>query len=299
MITLEDKPQYVMVTYLQDALAGAFAGKVPLANFRAIGSTLAHELRTGQTLPRNLTLDFSPLLDLLHLARLGAAKPETILQVMSDPFDELRRVFAGEDAPAILARVVDFFNRTPELAAVSSTLGSFFEGQFGIALSLMTTFKNLAGSQFPRAVADAALQYFFAKDGFVTVDELQIVPPAHLPLMLQAGRQGGVGPLHGEVYLRDLIRVAVEAVGDSQFSLRQRYSRALSQLNTAQQETARRWFTGFASMAEAGVASAVEETLAGIVAFQGNRLAVASATTYAGTAARKATQHVFLSEMEI
>jgi hypothetical protein len=302
MIAIDDKPKYAIVSFLQDAVAGAFAGKVALANIHpADGTSLAHELRTGQPIPRNLALDFSPLLDLLHLPQLGASKPETVLQLMSDPLGELKGVFAGEEPRAIFARVMDFFNRKPELARLSSTLGSFLEGQFGIALSLITTFKNLADPKFPRAVADAALQYFFGKEGFITVDEIHVMPPMHL-----AGLPQHLGDLNSflsektaDRYLRDIIAITVEAAGDVQYNLRDRYPRVLSQLTAPLQETAKRWFTGFASMAEAGVTTAVEETLLGIGTFQGNRLIAASAATYAGTAARKATQHVFLSEMEV
>lgn len=303
MITIDDKPKYEIVSFLQDAIAGAFAGKVALANFHAAdGTSLVHELRTGQPIPRNLALDFSPLLDLLHLPRLGGSGPQTILGLLSDPLSELNRIFASEDPTVIFARVMDFFNRKAELASLSSTLGSFLEGQFGIALSLVTTFKNLADPKFPRAVADASLQYFFGKDGFVTVDEIHVMPP-----MQFAGLPQNLGDLNGflsrktgERYLRDIIAIIVEAAGDVQYNLRDRYPRMLSQLtDAAHQETARRWFTGFSSMAEAGVTTAVEETLLGIGTFQGNRLIAASAAAYAGTAARKATQHVFLSEMGV
>lgn len=303
MITIDDKPKYAIVTFLQDAIAGAFAGKVALANFHAVdGTSLAHELRTGQSIPHNLSLDFSPLLDLLHLPQLGAGNPQNILEVLSDPLGELNRIFAGGDPGTIFARVMDFFNRKPELASLSSILGSFLEGQFGIALSLVTTFKNLVDPKFPRAVADASLQYFFGKDGFVTVDEIHVTPPMQL-----VGLPQNLGDLNsflsrktGERYLRDIIAIIVEATGDVQYNLRDRYPQMLSQLTAAaQQEAAKRWFTGFASMAEAGVTTAVEETLLGIGTFQGNRLIAASAAAYAGTAARKATQHVFLSEMKV
>jgi hypothetical protein len=301
MITTEDKPKYAIVTFLQDAIAGALAGKIALVNFHAAGGTsLSHELRTGQSLPRNLALDFSPLLDLLYLPRLGASRPETILEVLADPFGELKRIFASDDPTMIFARLMDFFNHKPELASLASTLGSFLEGQFGIALSMVTTFKNLADPKFPRAVADASLQYFFGKDGFVTVDEIHVTPPMQFggaPQQL-SDLSSFLSQKTGERYLRDIIAITVEAVGDVQYNLRDRYPRMLSQLtDSAQQETAKRWFTGFASMAEAGVTTAVEETLLGIGTFQGNRLIAASAAAYAGTAARKATQHVFLSEM--
>ncbi len=301
MITVDDKPAYLIVTFLQDAITTALAGKIPLAKFRAgEGTTLAHELRAGQLIPRNLALDFSPLLDILHLPRLGAGKPENLLEVMSDPVGELKGIFASEDPRTIFARITDFFSRKSDLAVLATTLGSFVEGQFGIALSLLTTFKNLTDPKFPRAVADAALQYFFGKDGFITVDEVHIVPPMRL-----AGLPQNLGDLNsflsertGERYLRDIIAVVIEAAGDVQYNLRDRYPRDLAHLTPTQQDTAKRWFAGFASMAEAGVTTAVEETLLGIGTFQGNRLLAASAATYAGTAARKAVQHVFLSEME-
>jgi hypothetical protein len=302
MITIDDMPKYAIVTFLQDAIAGAFAGKVALANFHAAdGTSLVGELRAGQLVPRNLALDFSPLLDLLHLPQLGAGRPETILEVLSDPLGELNRIFAGGDPTAILARVMDFFTCKPELASLLPTLGSFLEGQFGIALSLVTTFKNLVDPKFPHAVADALLQYFFGKDGYVTVDEIHVTPPMQLVGLPQhlSDLNSFLSQKTGERYLRDIMAIIVEATGDVQYNLRDRYPRMLSQLTAAaQQETAKRWFTGFASMAEAGTTTAVEETLLGLGTFQGNRLIAASAAAYAGTAARKATQHVFLSEME-
>ena len=302
MITMDDKPRYQIVTFLQDAIAGALAGKVALANFRAAdGSSLAHELRTGQPIPRNLTLDFSPLLEVSHLPRLGEIGPDRIWEALSDPLGELKGIFAGKDPTEIFGRVMDFFKRKPELASLSSTLGSFLEGQFGIALSLVTTFKNLADPGVPRAVADAFLQYFFGKDGFATVDEIHVMPPMQFRgTTPQLGDLGSfLSQKTAERYLRDVIAVIVEAAGDVQYRLRDRYPQMLLQLNSTQQETAKRWFTGFASMAEAGLTTAVEETLLGIGTFQGNRLIAAAAGAYAGTAARKATQHVFLSEMKV
>ncbi len=304
MITLDDKPGYMLVSFLQDALATALAGKVPLATINAAdGTTLAHELRSGQPIPRHLALDFSPLLDVLHLPRLGdqgrsADGIAQILQGFADPLGELKRLFDAPTPAAIFARITDFFTRRDELKNVASILGSFVEGQFGIALSLLTTFKNLTDPKFPRAVVDALLEYFFAKDGFVTVDEIPVTPPMHTSGEPQApGDLKGFAEKNGERYLRDLIGVTVEATGDVQYQLRDRYPRMLATLNATQQETARRWFKGFAAMAESGVTAAVEETLLGIGSFQGNRLIAASAAAYAGTAARKATQHVFLTEM--
>lgn len=304
MITTDDRWKYAIVSFIQDALAGALAGKVSLANIHARdGTTLAHELRNNQALPRNLILDFSPLLDVLRLPILGKNPTiDAVLAILTDPLDELRGILNNDDPGVVLGRLKNFFSKGDEFASLSMMLGSFLEGQFGIALSLVTTFKNLVDPRFPRAVLDGCLAYFFGKEGYVTVDDIHLSPP-----MQFSGQPMQLGDLKSflaektaERYVRDLISVIVEATGDVQYELRDRYPH-LSILFTApaERDTAQRWFTGFAAMAEAGVTSAVEETLLGIGQFQGNRLIAAAAGAYAGTAARKATQHVFLHELGI
>jgi hypothetical protein len=65
------------------------------------------------------------------------------------------------------------------------------------------------------------------------------------------------------------------------------------------QTKARRWFKGAASLSESLVTSAVEEASLGVAQFQTNAVIAAAAATFAGTVARKATQHVFLSEVGV
>jgi hypothetical protein len=103
----------------------------------------------------------------------------------------------------------------------------------------------------------------------------------------------------GVAYLRDLIDLTVDAAGDVQYDLRKRYSGITTgtQLSAAQKQVATRWFKGFGAMAEAAVISSVEEVVSGVASFQLNPLIAAAAGTYAGTIARKATQHVFLLEV--
>ena len=110
-------------------------------------------------------LDFSPLLDILHLPRLGETtlNLEIILNTIADPRGELVSIFRGEDPTAMFARVIDFFNRKPDLANLSALLGSFLDGQFGIALSLITTVRNLASPTLPRAITDACPQISSAR----------------------------------------------------------------------------------------------------------------------------------------
>jgi hypothetical protein len=103
----------------------------------------------------------------------------------------------------------------------------------------------------------------------------------------------------GVGYLRDLIDLTVDAAGDVQYDLRKRYSSiaAGKRLTVAQKEVATRWFKGFGAMAEGAVTSSVEEVVSGLASLQLNPLIAAAAGTYAGTVARKATQHVFLLEL--
>jgi hypothetical protein len=304
MITTQDGPAYAVVAVIQSAISGAFAGKVSLANITALGgSSLAHELRSGQVIPRNLILDFSPLLDILHLPRLGGAEKvfDTVMRAVVDPEDAIKIIFESGDPDAMFGRMMDFFESRPPITDLVNTFRSFIEGQFGIALSLMTTLKNLADPSLPRTIADACLQYFFSPTGYVTVDEIHITPPMQFqgePKDL-SDLKGMFTRREGERYVRDLINVIVEGTGNVQYRLRDRYHQLASQFAGQQLDTAKRWFTGFGAMAEAGLTTAVEETLLGIGQFQVNRLVAASAGAYAGTAARKMTQHVFLSELGI
>ncbi|HVC44982.1 MAG TPA: hypothetical protein VND20_09205 [Candidatus Binataceae bacterium] len=304
MFTMDKKLGYVAIASIQDAIASAFAGQIPLAAIQATASTsLSHELRSGQVIPRNLTLDFSPMLDVLHLARLGQTglDANTILNSLADPLGELRRIFDGGDPMAVFSRAMDFIGRKPGLTNLAGVLGSFLEGQFGIALSLITTFKNLTDPSFPQVITDACLEYFFSADGYLTVDDIRIAPP--MQTSASADRPGapadGVSRRNAERYVRDIIGVIVEATGNVQYRLRDRYHKMLAQFPAAQQPIAQRWFTGFGAMAEAGLTTAVEETLLGIGQFQVNHVMAAAAGAFAGTAARKATQHVFLSELGV
>ena len=304
MITKQDTPAYAVVAVIQNAIAGAFAGKVGLANINAMaGSSLAHELRSGQVIPRNLTLDFSPLLDILHLPRLGGSEDifKTTLQMLVDPADEIKTLFKTDDPREIFGRTMDFFESRPPITDLVSTFRSFLEGQFGIALSLITTLKNLADPGLPRAIADACLEYFFSPNGYVTVDEIHLTPPMQFQGVPKdvSDLKGAFSRREAERYVRDLINVIVESTGNVQYRLRDRYHLMSSQFTGQQLDTAKRWFTGFGAMAEAGLTTAVEETLLGVGQFQVNRLVAATAGAYAGTAARKMTQHVFLSELGI
>lgn len=301
MITTQNRDSYAVVAMIQEAIAGGFAGRMPLAAIKSTdGTSLKQNLDAGQPLPRNLTIDFSPLLDLIHLPRAGDAAfgLASVFNAIADPAGALRRIFmagdpdgASPNPAAIFARLMEFFAIDPGRADLARTLGSFLEGQFGIALSLATTLRNLADPSLPRVIADACLEYFFAADGYTTIDAIHLRPPL--------AADGNLSQRNADRYVRDLITVIVEAAGNVQYGLRDRLARALALFPAARHDAVMRWFGGFGAMAEAGVMAAVEETLRGIGQFQGNAIVAAAGGAYAGTAARKAAQHVFLSELGV
>lgn len=304
MITSDDSLAYAVTASMQNGLAAAIAGNIPLINLHALpGSSLAHDLRSGYLIPRSITLDYTPLFDVLHLASYGQPQLqlENVVATIIEPSNLLKDIFSDKSNPrGMLGQVLAFLSQ-PSFAPLLGTFGSYLEGQFGIALSLVTTLKNLPDPSFPRAIADAVLAYFFNADGFVTVDDIQYVPPMNFSGTAQtpADLQQALVPKTGERYIRDLITITVEAAGDVQYQLRDRYHQMLAKLTAPQQEVAKRWCKGFAAMAESGVLTAVEETLLGIGQFSTNPMVAGAAGAYAGTVARKATQHVFLGELGV
>jgi hypothetical protein len=187
--------------------------------------------------------------------------------------------------------------------------------QIGIGISFITTLKNLADIELPKRVLDGWKQYYFSAEGFQTVDGISIVAPAHDDPVeklkaealnsgnLQQGLKGLRGLLSersAEQYVRDLTRIVVEVGGDTRYRLRDRLPQLQAKLgDPAKAAKAQRWFKGAASMTEAFVTSAVEELSLGIAQFQTNPVLAAAAGTYAGTAARKASQHAFLADCDV
>src|SRR5262249_56992073 len=95
---------------------------------------------------------------------------------------------------------------------------------------------------------------------------------------------------------RDVMRLTVESSCDELFQLSSRYERIRTP-TTDLVKKEQLWFKGFASLAESTVISAVEQATQGVSTFATNPLIAASLATFAGTAARKATQNVFLAEI--
>jgi len=197
--------------------------------------------------------------------------------------------------------------------------------QVVIGASLLSIVTALEPANFD-SVFTAQGEYFFGHPadpknpakgtapGYMTIAGEIITPPT-LPSMDSVADLTNLPKLlsskSGEQYVRDLTRVGLEAVANTVWNLEARYEKIAANaklpagdpniaLKINDPSKAQTWFKGFADYAEAAVTSAVEQALSqsgGPV--PANSLLAAGIATAAGTAARKASQHIFLEEIGI
>jgi hypothetical protein len=194
----------------------------------------------------------------------------------------------------------------PDFARLVPDVLNFVGQQLGLGLSLfalLDTIPNLGKTI--EAVNQAYQNYFFEENGFTTLEGGKIAPPtfdigadSSNPTLAQIASEVRRFSAHktADQYIRDLIRVTVESTCDRLFQLTNRYGLVRVRTDDLGKKE-QMWFKGFASLAESTVISAVEQTAQGVSTFSTNPLIAASLATFAGTAARKATQNAFLLEL--
>jgi len=300
---------YAVIAVIEREIAAKLGAFVALHNQgpgRLTGAAprnLWEQLQANQVIPKGLDLGFlgtlSPLL--LPQALEGHKNPLDVLRTLFQGQESIVKQLLTADSPQdVLAMGQSLL--TESLGDLGRTIGPLLASQLNILVSFVTTLATLPTAAGP-AVEEALLQYFFTSEGFETVDGLRIVAPVHLA-DIDIAQLGQFKALFsertGERYVRDLVRLTVEAADDVRYDdLKSRYGAMLQLVgDDAKRTTFTNWFKGFASIAEAAVTSAVEQACLGAASFQTNALIAASAGTFAGTAARKAAQHVFLSEIE-
>lgn len=311
---MDSQLAYSIVAFIQDRAASIDRlNKLPVLSFDG-GPGLLEQVRdTNIDTPKNLNLNLSDVLDLLDVAPVtdDHSPIENIFRALAlDPADIIRKLIGAKSPADVKEMLNQFFTSTlpGNVTTFTDTVRPLLQRQLGIALSFVTTLKNLGNVHFWENISAAHIQYFFGDNGFVTVDGIPILPPMHFgaahlfdPATLHINLENIKGLLSEKTanrYVRDVIRVTVEAADDVRYdSLRSRFAKIPSTVGAAHTEKAVRWVKGISSLAESLVTSAVEEACLGVAQFQTNALIAASAGTYAGTAARKAAQHVFLREL--
>jgi hypothetical protein len=298
-----------LLALLQERIAGVLdRDKSDLLPQLSIDDLLGQLKNPAIKTPQDLVLGLGKLLDAADLDLDGAdAKGIAGLldRVKGHVGGFAKELLEGKGgANSITNSLKDIFKSTGDQKV---DLGGLLHRQTSIAVSFVTTLRNIPKPETVRAIRDGWTQYFFGQQGYVTLDDVPIVPADQLGALKSKLMESGPEVLKSVLserkadrYVRDLIRVLLEVVGDIRYDdLRARYQALMGKIEGDEaRDKAVRWFRGAGSHAEAIVTSAVEELSLGIATFQTNPLVAAVAATYAGTAARKATQHVFLSLTE-
>jgi hypothetical protein len=133
-------------------------------------------------------------------------------------------------------------------------------------------------------------------DGTRIVSPVQVASPGPEGL---AALRAILAERTGERYLRDLVRLLVESMDDIRYGDMEARIKAAREQAQGHSDKLMRWFRGVSGVAESQGMSAVEQATLGVSTFQSNPLIAAAAGAFAGTAARKAAQHVLLSELGV
>lgn len=299
---------YGLLALVQERVAGVLErpGNDLLPELSISGKLLSQLRDSDIKTPRGFDLRLGKLLDAADLGDLlGPQDDDRLLARLAGRVGGIAKELLDGRGIGPIADSMKTIFRISDVDSID--LGGILRRQASIAVSFVTTLKNLADPKTVTGIREGWTQYFFSEHGFVTIDDIPIIPPDQLgdlkDRLLESGPwmlKSALSERRADRYIRDLIRVLLEVVGDIRYDgLRGRYQTLLDRLGeTDAQKKAVRWFRGVGSQAEAVVTSAVEEAALGVAQFQTNPLIAAAAATYAGTAARKAAQHVFLSETE-
>src|SRR5262249_30407243 len=141
--------------------------------------------------------------------------------------DNITKLLSAQSPKDALAICGDIFSG--DLSQMWSTVGPLLASQFSILVSFATSATRLP-VEGAKAVEEAVLQYFFTTDGSQTVDGTRLVSPVQLSdINVQAlGNLKSLFSGTAERYVRDLVRLMVEAADDARYdNLPQRYQATL------------------------------------------------------------------------
>jgi hypothetical protein len=221
------------------------------------------------------------------------------------PFKLIKDVVTGTDP---MAELQDFPNQVSgfleHMAAPLEYLPTLLINQVEVALSVLPTLHMLTQSGAALAYIDDAIGMYFFAGGFTTIDGDKIAAPQltdvaddDLKTLKSLASQKS-----GADYLRNAVRLPIEAGADVEYGLQQALADAIKLVfgdNPTKEQSQKvvTWMKGYASQAEAAATTTVEAAVLGAGAAKTNSLIGAAAGTAAGTLARKAAQAVFLAEV--
>lgn len=318
MITADIAQAYQTAATIQSKIASYFTDSsspnAPSLTM-ASGTSLQAQLRNNaQVNPSGVGVIFTGLPDILDFA--GVLGQNKLLGIPGDIIGRAAGFFTSlmgstnnpQELLKNVRQAIDGISRSVPFNGLM-VLPQFLKGQLSIAISVISVFGRLPKPTIPQKVEDAYVLYLFDEKGFQTIDGDSIAPPTNLSDFTGAMSsdfktlKDAFSEKNAVRYVRDLVRLPVEAACDETYSLPTLLDSVVaSNFPVAADQAAGRakiirWMKGFSSMAESGVTGAVEEACSGIGSFQTNQLIAAAAGTFAGTWARKVTQKLFLNEI--
>ncbi len=281
-----------------------------------IGAELKSELQSAATAPSLIQLAFgSPLLDVLTAANTpnnddSNAISQIVFPLATLPFKLVQDVVTGKPQ-TILDEVTSFPKQVKATLAGATRQIPLFNlpfaliNQIDVALSVLPTLQMFKNGPAALQNIDNAFKAYWFGDGFTTVDGDTISRPRNKQTSTADTNilRTLLGPQSGADQVRNAVRITIEAGADIEYDLKKRIDTAVGIVfpqdppGGAGRKKLISWMQGFAENAEAATTSAVETLVLGGGPVQTNSLIAAAAGTAAGTAAKKAVQHVYLTEL--
>ncbi len=314
-MALDTHKAYQIATILQMRIANAGPGQATLVTAPRALRLQAQLQSPTQPNPAGVGALFTGVPDLLDFADI-LAHGDAFRGLPGDPLGKavafLKAVLSAQTPQDLLQNVQKAIAELATCTPIQdlALLPAFMKGQLSVALSVASIVAKLPSPAVAQAIEAAYIAYLFDEKGFQTIDGDSVAPPTHLSSLVTGALEADLKRLKDAVaeknavrYIRDLVRVPVEAACDAAYQLSSQLTTKVTSLfpeagtQGAGRAKVLRWMKGFASMAEAAVTGAVEEVCAGAGSFQTNPLVAAAAGTFCGTWARKMTQEAFLQEI--
>jgi hypothetical protein len=139
--------------------------------------SLLEQLRANTKLP-DVDIDiFAGLLDIPGLV--SERNPlEKLHDFFLDRINAMKQLMDADSPEEALAVTRTLL--AEHLQDLHDTALPFLGRQFGIALSLVTTLRNLPAPEVKNSLRTAFLSYFFTKEGFITIDGVQLAAASQL-----------------------------------------------------------------------------------------------------------------------
>ena len=271
-----------------------FFNLVNKSSHKIFKGNFKEELILESDYPQSIEANFSALID--HISALRPAK-NLLLDIVGEIEGDFKKLLNS-------ASYKEFIENLKQLADIESLekLPSVLQGiinmEVGLAISFAVALKSISHIKISY-YEKSFVQYFFSKDGYVSVSGSTITPPKFPKVGSLSDVKTLGSQINAERYIRDLTRIIVETTSDQLYDLRRRYAELKARHKKDSENKLVRWFDSFGDLAEASVLPVVEGILNGAGGLQLNPLVAAGIGVFCSTTTRKATEHAYLELLDI